>query len=235
VGEIPAVPEDWVQPFAVRSGGACDDDLLMLPLTSSFDPAPEVASARYGTLLLWAPPRTFAALLAARLAAGDLRHLAFALRTDVALDGGSLAWAEENLAHVSATFGEALEWVTPSEARERLLPDASRRDHRDAVWPRALRDDELRAVAHQLVGGLQAEELARLDEQRRAAAAREELEAALAAAREALAERSAEAARLADELAVLEGTATWRLHQRLLPLLRPLRRSITPRGGRSAG
>jgi hypothetical protein len=230
VGTLPAIPDDWVQPFTARDAGVPpDDELLMIPMTSSFDPAPEVPEARFGTLLLWTPPRTFATLFDARLAAGDVAHLAFALRTDVALDGGSLAWVEENLDHVGATLGSDVEWVTPSEARRRLLPAVRQPRRRDAVWPHALQADDLRAVAQRSAVELQEAELAALDAQRRVDAVTARLEATVAdldAARADAAVHRDVARAHREELATLQGTVTWQLHQRLLPLLRVLRQAV---------
>ena len=170
---------------------APDDDLLLLPLTSSLDPAPEAPGARFGTLLLWTPPRTFATLFDARLAGGDVRHLAFALRTDVALDGGSLAWVEQNLDHIGSVLGSEVEWVTPSEARRRLLPEVRQPLRRDAVWPHSLAADGLRTVAQRAVAELQVAELASVEAQQHADVVTAELDATRERLRQAEVERDA--------------------------------------------
>ena len=235
MGSIPAVPDDWVQPFAATgpAGAAAgpDDDLLLIPLTSSIDPAPDVPGARFGTLLLGSPPQTFATLFDARLAGGDLRHLAFALRTDVALDGGSLAWVEQNLDHIGSVLGTDLEWVTPTEARRRLLPDVRQALRRDAVWPHSLGVEELRTVTQCAVAALQDAELASVEAQARVDAVTAELEATRDRLAAADADREAQrtlAAARQDRLTAIEGTVTWRLHQRLLPVLRMVRRTPAP-------
>ena len=238
-GMLPAVPDDQVHPFVAVHGGSSDDALLVVPLTSSFDAGQEVARARFGTLLLWTPPRTFAALLDARLAAGDVRHLAFAVRSDVALGGRMQAWLEQNLDHVGRTLGPDLEWLTPSAARRRLLaPGHADLSPTGEVWPRSLSLEAVHEVCRRALDELrrvEVESADREDQRTEAGAARAELEVALHAAQAQVGSLAASGNDLRVELATLEGTATWRLHQRLLPALRVARRVLSPRGGSRGG
>jgi len=234
VGTLPRVPDDLVRPFLLEPDEPSDDPLMVMPLTSSFDVGHEAVPALFGTLLLWSPPRTFASLLGARFGGDDeVSHLAFAVRSDFALFTTERAWVEQNLRHIGSVLGDDVQWVTPSEARRRLLPAVVEPRPR-AAWPASMTPDRLWKVTgethHSLLDAelaCYAEEQRALAHERQASVTVEQLEVALAAT----AEQERAATSLRSELEVMRATLTWRAHQRLLPLLSVLRRAFRPRGG----
>lgn len=185
-GEVPSIPSSLRHPFLgglerlwdgapdVPSGG-----LLFAPLLSAVDPSEgPIEHPRTTTLSLTFPTRTFRVLLEHRLRQGDLRHLAFAVRSDIGVDPLVLQRTDENLRHVATRLGTAIEWTTPEGAFARLRGAA--------VTPRtsAAVDDGPRTDAGQLFVGLQQA----VDDAERSIVALsrevEEREAALAARRD---------------------------------------------------
>lgn len=176
-------PDDFTVPDE-RSDGR----LTMVPLTTGLvahGPAPETA-------YLWREPEAFAAQLDLLLLDTRRRHLAFAIRSDMALPSWWRTNIERNL-RVLAARVPALRWVPATEAARatRRAPDDDEHDP----------------------GPLGA--LVAAFEERAAQVARSEAE--LAALRVAVAD-------LDTRLAAMEATITWRTRNRLLPVLRRVRR-----------
>jgi hypothetical protein len=214
-----------------------DGSLTMVPLTTGLVPGGPVVD----TLQLWKEPGEFARMLHLRLLDDGLDHLAFAIRSDLPLH----SWAVEHVCRNLDALHQvlpAVEWVRASElalvlgepaptgiglvgavgrelerSRERAVAVELERDSAELRLA-ALRDelDELRTVVERLHTVVDEEH-----EHRRAAECAAEIAAA--------------------ELGTVRATVTWRLHQRLLPLLRPIstalrrvrRRMSRPGGGSS--
>ena len=212
-----------------RSGVVGAEDLLMVPLTS----APTMDRDRqedlydgvgYETLVLWGPPRRFAAALEAHLTSGSqVRHLAFAIRTDLAHhDTWWQAHVERNLEHLSAVLGPRLEWVTPSEARARLADEALSQPAEEPDGGSRL-PIYARAVERALADSEAEVSALRVESEAANAAFEERLRITAGTAQELAARVEATELALADvrgQLESMQRTATWRAHQRLLPLLK---------------
>jgi SAM-dependent methyltransferase len=100
--------------------------LVELPLTPGVEivpaAAPFFATGSFRILTLWTEPRRFAQQLERRLRAPELSHLAFAIRSDIALLPGSWAAVEANLDHLARTLVGSGAFVTALEAASSLEP-----------------------------------------------------------------------------------------------------------------
>lgn len=221
-GLIPHVPRDRVAPYVADPKDVFepgDSELLVIPLTNSVrfteDRAPG-DDVPFSTLVLWSQPREFAAMLDARLADPNLTHLAFAIRSDLPLHPLLWSWFQANIEHLcTGPLATELAWVTASRARELLLPRVTATMGAPR-WP----DDSaaaaaLSTLAASLSGGLRDAEAQLAAERARYAADVEALRTELGAA-------EVRGADLETHLAEMRATSWWRLHDRLLPVLRPL-------------
>jgi hypothetical protein len=237
-GMIPHVPRDRVAPYVAAPADVFEPgagDLLVIPLTTSVRftaDTPPGAEVPFSTMVLWSPPREFAAMLDARLADPNLTHLAFAIRSDLPLHAYAWSWFRANVDHLCAhPLAAEVAWVTASRARELLLPRAA-----SAVGVRRWPDGPAAAAAlsvmtASLSDGLRDVERELADERARHAADVEALRLALGAAEGRATALEGRLARLEEArrrleagLAEVRATTWWRLHERLLPVLRPLRR-----------
>jgi hypothetical protein len=235
-GLIPHVPRNRVAPHFPGRDGALGDgtnQLLVIPLTTSVGfSGHETARAAvpFSTLRLWLPPREFAAMLEARLTDPGLTHLAFAIRSDLPLHPREWEWFQANLRHLCAhPLATDLSWVSASHARELLLPRATPVAEA-AGWP----DDHaaaaaLKVLAASLSSGVRETEQELTHARARHATDMEALRSSLRAAQaqsadlgQRLAGSEKERRRLEADLSKVRATTWWRLHDRLLPMLRPL-------------
>jgi hypothetical protein len=230
-GLIPHVPRDRVAPHVANPGDVLepgDGELMIVPLTTSVEVTGDMAPGEavpFSTLRLWRPPREFAAMLEARLTDPGLTHLAFAIRSDLPLHPREWSWFQANLEHLSGhPFATDVAWVTASRARKLLLPRAASVSGRPR-WP----DDAqatmaLSVLAASLGGGLAGVERELASERAQRAAGGADLRDAVARAvdlEQRLARTEEERRRLEADLAAVRGTTWWRLHDCLMPVLRP--------------
>jgi hypothetical protein len=232
-GTLPAVPVERsrARRIALPDAGA----VTVVPLTT----APSLGQALDGspfaseTLALWTPPRLFAARLEARLQDPALDHLAFAIRSELPLHAAAWSFFERNLAHLSQRLGDRMEWVTPSTAAARVDPDWG-----GAGWPTQTEVSTMLASYGSDVETairLLEHELASL--QLRSASERTRSDATIESLRRSIDDGDSRTHQLEQDVTALAATLdevrdtlTWRLHDRLLPVLRVLAR--LRRGGR---
>jgi len=116
-----------------RPDPARRDGLTMLPLTAGLTLALTehrsriVAAGTYTPLWLWRDPAQFRAMLAVRLGGPSLTHLAFAVRSDTALNEDLWTNVEANLAEVARQLKGQHEWSTPRRAAASALDRQSHR------------------------------------------------------------------------------------------------------------
>ena len=235
-GLIPHVPRDRVAPHVADPDDVFepgDSKLLVIPLTTSvrFTEDTVPGQVPFSTLLLWSPPREFAAMLDARLADPELTHLAFAIRSDLPLHRHAWSWFQANIDHLCARpLAAELAWVTATRARELLLPRVTAATGAPR-WP----DDAAAAAALSALAASLSEGLRDVERELAAERARHADVKALRTERDAAKARGAdlerELARMENGRRMLEtcleevrATTWWRLHDRLLPVLRPLSR-----------
>lgn len=210
--------------------------LTMAPLTT----AAIAGTGTVDTLNLWRAPEEFDRMLRIRLVDEHLDHLAFAIRSELAL----LPWAIENVETNLDTLSRniaGLRWVRASslaladdEVAEQglglvgslaaVVHDVIRVVHpdmpihvpplADAVRSIAQRNDDLRDQLEATAGSVAELERSLGVEHARAAALAEEV---------AVERRRADD--LDDRLEAIEHTTLWRLRTRLLPVLRPMVRA----------
>jgi glycosyltransferase involved in cell wall biosynthesis len=131
---------DFRLPDPTRTEG-----LVMLPqvpgVSISLVPVGDrlVPTGTYETLKPWIAPPRFREMLRLRLAAPTLTHLAFTMRSDIALLSDEWAATEINLIEVARQLGEQ-RWCTASAAVAELTDAAGRL--RDVARPDLLDDDE---------------------------------------------------------------------------------------------
>jgi hypothetical protein len=224
-GLIPHVPRDRGAPYVADPENVFEpgeSELLVIPLTTSVRFTGEASpgdTVPFSRLVLWSPPREFAAMLDARLVDPRLTHLAFAIRTDLPLDSRAWSWFQANIDHLCGhPLAREVEWVTASRARELLLPRAQSAAGAPR-WP----DDSAAAAAlsrltASLSDGLRHIELELVDAHARHAAEVEAL-------RVELGDLERQLIQAQTRLAEMRATTWWRLHDRLLPVLRLLGRS----------
>ena len=238
-------PDPYAADLFVDSG--C---LTMVPLTTAVSPD----TGGIDTLTLWLPPEEFGRMLRLRLLDNGLDHLAFAIRSDLALFPWAIEHVERNLGALSRTV-DKLEWVAASSLA--LAPCEAGVRGLGLVGSLATTVDEVVRVVDAtasvptvpVVGAvrqavLQSEEdrasLATASSQLVEAERRlSEVQQALIAERvrvddlaSALVAHEAIADSLSARLEVIESTAIWRLRTVLLPVLRPvarLRRALITR------
>ena len=116
----------------------------MLPLTPgvalSLIPVGDrlVPTGTYQTLCPWTPTGPFREMLRHRLANPALTHLAFTIRSDIAMLPDDWASAEANMVEVARQLGESQRWCTASTAVAELTDAAGQVD---ITLPVALDDD----------------------------------------------------------------------------------------------
>ena len=109
--------DDFRTPDASRLDG-----LTMLPLSMGITlaltehRARVVGAGTYAPLWLWRDPDQFRAMLAVRLGAPELTHLAFAVRSDTVLQDDLWPNVEANLAEVGRQLKGQHEWMTAQRA-----------------------------------------------------------------------------------------------------------------------
>ncbi len=219
-------------------GGAVDipsetEGLTMVPLTAGAIPGTGVVD----TLTLWRQPEEFDRMLRVRLLDRELDHLAFAIRSDLALMPRAVEHVEANLDTLARCVDD-LEWVRasslalqPNEESDQglglvgslatVVDDVIRVIHPESPIVVAPVADAVREIVERndhLAGQLAA-----------SSAAHAEAELALVAQRARAAELAdavdAERTRADDlrrRLEVIEQTKLWRIRTHLLPVLRPL-------------
>lgn len=107
-----------------------NDGLLIVPLTPGLVVSTHPTDGRlvptgsYETLVLWTEPDQFERMLRLRLRQPQLSHLAFAIRSDVALLPDAWATVERNLADIGRQLQlhDGHRWCTALEAAELIEP-----------------------------------------------------------------------------------------------------------------
>jgi glycosyltransferase involved in cell wall biosynthesis len=103
------------------------DGLVLMPLTPgltfSMHRSGErlVPAGAYQPLSLWLDPSMFREMLALRLAAPTLTHLAFAVRTDTILSGDLWSAVDANLAEVAVQLSGRHRWCTATSGTDSAL------------------------------------------------------------------------------------------------------------------
>jgi len=212
---------------------ACGEGLLMVPLTRGLGIDVLVERGigrphgRWHTLSLWDTPETFRRRLLHRLEDPSLTHLAFATRSDLPLHSDWWSWFEINLEELcrhpmarrfqcctASEFGDVFAPATPSAQLDSGTTDPARAE----LWAWGADDP----------GYIERAELEALRVLRDVADRHRKDVTSLVSAltemteRLRVAERGRDAA--TEDLASLRGTATWRTHDRALPMLQTVRR-----------
>jgi hypothetical protein len=258
-GELPYTPLSRTLPYRAAAGAFTEPapiealGVTMAPLTSALVPG----RAHPETLVLSRPPEEFRRILAVRLLDPDLRHLAFAMRSDLVLDDDDWGCALANLTHLAEAV-PGLTWVQASSLALAVTPDGgawsagpmggaaselaaidvvlgSERGRRPSAAVRALCDELASVRAARDDADRRAAELAARTAEAELAAGRRSDELRVADHERALlaAERDALRHELDEALAyiaAIEATATWRARRRLLPVLEPFASSRRRRG-----
>jgi glycosyltransferase involved in cell wall biosynthesis len=130
--------DDYLVPDDSRTSG-----LVFLPhsvgVSLSLRPIGDrlIPTGEYQTLEPWLAPDSFREMLAIRLAAPNLTHLAFGVRTDIGLLADQWAAAETNLVEVATQVGDG-QWCTATAAveqlSERLGPPTDLDEARASHW-----------------------------------------------------------------------------------------------------
>lgn len=211
-------------------------DLTLVPLTVGAVPG----TGEVDTLVLWRDPEVFERMLRMRLFDRDLDHLAFAIRSDIALFPEAIENVTTNLATLAGVLPR-LEWVRastmalqPDEIGDQGLgPYGSVVAELDRVvkivepascGANFAVADAVRSIVErneQLVEDAKVASTARHDVDRALIRERqtvEELQMALDAEHH-------RAEELNDRTEAIEQTAVWRLRTALLPVLQPLARA----------
>ena len=127
-GEVPLTPFDRTLPYRAARGSYTEPappeqpGVTMVPLTTGLVPG----VAHPETLSVAMHPDRFSRLLRLRLLDPDLRHLAFAMRTDWVLDADLFDHIRANLGHLARVV-PGLEWVRASSLAVAATPDGGSR------------------------------------------------------------------------------------------------------------
>jgi glycosyltransferase involved in cell wall biosynthesis len=114
-------PDDFRTPDPQRTSG-----LILVPMTPGVALSSVTVGNRivptgtYETLVPWTAPHRFQDMLRFRLAAPGLTHLAFAIRSDVALLADDWAAVDANLVELARQMDDCQQWHTASAAGEQL-------------------------------------------------------------------------------------------------------------------
>jgi hypothetical protein len=210
--------------------------LTMVPLTT----AATAGTGSIDTLNLWRTPEEFQLMLRLRLVEEHLDHLAFAIRSDLALIPWAIENVEANLDTLSRNIAD-LRWVRASTLA--LAPDVAGDQGLGAVGSLATVVHDVIRVVHphlpivvpplaDTVRSIIERDDELNDRLAATAAALVDVERSLDVARSnaaALAEAVAIERRRADDLdhhlETIERTILWRLRTRLLPVLQPVARA----------
>jgi hypothetical protein len=189
--------------------------------------APDGSPFASETLVLWTPPRLFAARLEARLQDPALDQLAFAIRSELPLHGAAWSFFERNLAYLSQRLGSRVAWVTPSTAAASLDHDADGAgwpSHTDVATMLSSYGSDVETAIRELEHELLSVQLSRTSEQARTQATIESLRRSIDEGDDHARQLERDVTALAGALDEVRDTLTWRLHDRLLPVLRVLAR-----------